>query len=181
MACWPILVNLRAFENNQGWEAKRRQRNSNEPFSRKAVYWGLWNLPPPVWWLYLPAFFLQEEETEGERGGSWKFNLEQVGVEKISEWLILAREKLLVGSNDGWGGRIAPSSSLSSLFRHQLPRACFGPLSPKVPTSPGAKKPPGVASFGFASPFFPFLKRSKTDGKKGALASSTAPAELCPP
>ena len=38
VACWPILVNLRAFENNQGWEAKRRQRNSNEPFSRKAVH-----------------------------------------------------------------------------------------------------------------------------------------------
>ena len=38
VACWPILVNLRAFENNQGWEAKRRQRNSNEPFSCKAVH-----------------------------------------------------------------------------------------------------------------------------------------------
>ena len=35
---WPILVNLRAFENNQGWEVKRRERNSNEPFSRKAWY-----------------------------------------------------------------------------------------------------------------------------------------------
>ena len=47
VTCWPILVNLKAFQNNQGWEARRRQRNSNEPFSRKGI---------ETYGIYLPLF-----------------------------------------------------------------------------------------------------------------------------
>ena len=129
VACCPILVNLRAFQNNQGWVARRRrQRNSNEPFSRKAWYWGLWNLPPPV---YLPPFFLQKERERGVKpvaaGGGWKdqcvAHLGHLG----SSWPAAERNFGLAAMM-GWGEprRIAPSSSF---FRHQLPRLLWAPVT----------------------------------------------------
>ena len=136
--------------------------------------------------IYLPLFiFLHSSSGRRERGvkpvaagGGWKdqcvAHLGHLG----SSWPAAERNFGLAAMM-GWGEprRIAPSSS----FFATNCLACFGPLSPKPSPQAAAKKAPGVASFGFASPFFPFQKRSKTDDKKGALASPTAPAELCPP
>ena len=59
---WPILVNLRAFENNQGWEVKREGKETQmNLLAVKPVIEAYGIYLPPVWSLYLPAFFLREE------------------------------------------------------------------------------------------------------------------------